>query len=295
MITYERILEELKRRAEHQPERTQALALYLDLLHAQSRAAVGSCEFPELALDAPRHLQKGLPILSPDNFHADPAAVAFLCDQICAIIADHHPDHTPALNAIRRWIEQEWRFILGIVAEYLRDEGFRKGEVTRVHGSDFPSHASNARENGGLVGSLLAFVLNQALHPFLRKCAKTFAPLVDDSVWYRPFCPICGGKPDFAALEEKGARRLLCSRCDFEWSFWRTTCPFCGCDDPAMERHDTVGDDAHWLYICARCQHTLRTINLRAVAGECLLPVERILAAPLEVPLDVGAPRAMAR
>jgi FdhE protein len=169
------------------------------------------------------------------------------------------------------------------VAEYLRDEGFRKGEDAPSPVTQVLVHGSGGASDG-LVDPLLAFVLNHALHPFLRKIAQTCASFVDYSIWYRPYCPICGGSPDFAALEkESGARRLLCSRCDFEWTFWRGICPFCGCDDPTQYKYSITADQVYRVYQCDRCRRYLKTLDLRQMTEERWLPVERILTLALDL------------
>jgi FdhE protein len=264
--SYDRILAELKNRAADKPEWADILSLYVDLQSAQTHVDVSHSETTALAQDAPARLALGLPILAPETFRADPVVLLQLCDEICAITARHRPDAASRLDAIRAWLDEEHESIRTVAAEYLRDEGFRKGE------------------EAGLDGPLFAFVLNLALHPFLRKYAKILAAFVDESIWYRPICPICGGEPDFAALEKKtGARQLLCSRCDFEWAFWRVGCPFCGCDDPDKQKYSAIEGQAYSLCLCEQCGRCLKTIDLRQVEEVRLLPVERILTLAIDL------------
>jgi len=266
MANYDRILAELKDWAARKPELAETLSLYVDLLSAQARADVSTCETGDLARHAPARLNQGLPILAPESFRAEPAALVQLGGEICRLTARHRPEFTARLTAIRTWLDTERESILAVAAEYLRDEGFRTGEEV---GLDIP---------------LLAYLFNNALHPFLRKYAKTLTPFVDESIWYRPQCPICGGAPDFAALEkETGARRLLCSRCDAEWAFWRVTCPFCGCDNPDEQKYSATDDQVYRLALCEGCRRYLKTIDLRQVQDERLLPVERILTLAMDL------------
>ena len=266
MIGYAKLLAELKNRAAGEPELTEALSLYIDLFSAQARADVSPCETASLAREAPARLAQGLPILAPEAFRPDPAALLHLGDEICTITARHRPDLAAKLDAIRTWLGDESTSILHVPAAYLRDEGFRRGEEA---GPDNP---------------LLAFVLNNALHPFLREYAKALFPFIDANGWYRPRCPVCGGEPDFAALEkETGARRLLCSRCDAEWPFWRVGCPFCGCEDAEKQKYSVTDDQVYRLCWCAQCTRYLKTIDLRQVADERVLPVERILTLAMDL------------
>ena len=135
----------------------------------------------------------------------------------------------------------------------------------------------------------LAFIFDTALHPFLRALALTLAPLVRDGAWYRGICPVCGGEPDFATLGRRnGRRRLLCSRCDTEWTFRRVGCPFCGNDDPRRLGYYPSDDGAYRLSVCGACRRYIKTIDLRVVAGERLPAVERVLT----VGMDLAAQQA---
>ncbi|MCJ7831514.1 MAG: formate dehydrogenase accessory protein FdhE, partial [Dehalococcoidia bacterium] len=97
------------------------------------------------------------------------------------------------------------------------------------------------------------------------------------------------GEPDMAALGKgSGRRRLLCSRCDSEWTFRRLGCPFCGNDEPGQLAHYPSDDHIYRLSVCERCRRYLKTIDLRAAAAEHPLAAERILSAGM----DVAAERA---
>jgi len=108
-------------------------------------------------------------------------------------------------------------------------------------------------------------------------------------MWYRAHCPICGGAPDFAALEkESGTRRLLCARCDFEWTFHRARCPFCNEDVPGKLGYFPSPDGIYRLYTCENCKRYLKTIDRRELAREVHLPAERVLT----IAMDVAAQQA---
>jgi len=273
MIGYEKILEELHRQSALQPARAPMFALYCDLLAAQARVQVHPREYAGIAQIAPPRVERGLPVLPPEAFRADCAALARLSDEICAITARHRADLRDALDATRVWLAQERAAILAHAIEYLQDGAFARAQAA------------------GLDQALLAFVFNHALHPFLRTYAQVLSPFVDVSIWFRTTCPVCGGAPDFAALsKDSGARILLCARCDFEWAFWRGTCPFCENDDPDQQKYFASDDEVYRLYTCAKCGRYIKTIDLRQVADERILPVERILTIPLDLAArEVGA------
>lgn len=272
MIGYEKILEELHHQSARHPESAETLALYCELLAAQARVPINQREYAGIAQIAPGRVERGLPVLPPEAFRADCDALAALCDETCGIAARHRADLRDALETTRAWLAQERAAILPHAVEYLQNAGGARAE------------------SAGVDGALLAFVFNNALHPFLRTYAQVLSPFVDISIWFRTDCPVCGGEPDFAALaKETGARTLLCARCDFEWSFWRGTCPFCECDDPDQQKYFASDDQVYRLYVCEECGRYIKTIDLRQVADERVLPVERILT----IPLDLAAQQRM--
>src|SRR4030043_218076 len=89
--------------------------------------------------------------------------------------------------------------------------------------------------------------------------ARDLAPLVDDAGWYRGYCPVCGGEPDMAALGKgSGRRRLLCSRCDSEWTFRRLGCPFCGDEEAGKQVHYPSDDHVYRLSVCEDCRRYVK-------------------------------------
>jgi FdhE protein len=258
---YEQVRRRLREEAARRPELGGIIDLYCALLEAQAKAQVE----PGAALDdeeATARLTQGLPLLAPEALAVDGLALSELCDRIASIVAEHQPELADDVAAVRAWLNREREHLGALAVEYLR-EG-RIGE---------------AEEDG-----LLAFIFDNALHPFLRARARALEPLVEDNAWYRGFCPVCGGEPDFAALDRQGGRRrLLCSRCDSEWTFQRVACPFCGNDDPQRLAYYPSDDGAYRLSVCEACRRYIKTIDLREVAGDRLLAVERILTVGMDL------------
>ena len=124
---------------------------------------------------------------------------------------------------------------------------------------------------------LLETIIHATLNPFLVSYSKALLGLVNQERWRRGYCPICGGNPDFAFLDkERGARWLLCSRCDAEWLFQRLECPYCGTHDQDALAYFTDDEGLYRLYVCERCKRYLKTIDLRQAKSEVLLPLERL-------------------
>lgn len=254
---------ELSRQVAGRPELSKIAAPYLAIFSAQAlvEVAFSPPSLPEA--EVRERLARGIPALAPEDFRAEPGVLRGLWDEICTIAAQHFPDLAQAFESIRHWPDGREDSLLSAAIYYLRGE------------------ADILAEEAGLEKSLFQFVLNNTLHPFLRRYAAALAPLVNLEAWYRPYCPICGGEPDFAALDKPyGARRLLCSRCDFEWPFRRTCCPFCGNENQYL--YVPSEDGIYRLYLCDRCHRYLKVIDRRELVEERLLPVERILTLPMD-------------
>lgn len=260
MVGYDRIREALQNQAVLQPHLGHLVAYWLSLLSIQARTSPRHHDYERLAQCAAARLRAGQPILQWNEFPLYPLTFAILCHQVCIVTAKYFPHYASPLEAIRDWLCQEHQNLIADAKSY-----WDKGMVSQG-------------EQAGLPRALLAFVFNQALHPTLRKYARLLGGYVDNSMWYRPFCPLCGGAPDFAALEKKtGERKLLCSRCDLEWSYWRLTCSFCGADEPEQLTYSATGTPGYLLCQCAACGKQLETLDQHQFQAERLLVVERNL------------------
>lgn len=130
---------------------------------------------------------------------------------------------------------------------------------------------------------LLSAAVHCAIRPFLAAKAKALSESIAQEKWRRRYCPVCNGKPDFAFIDkEKGARWLLCSRCDTGWLFQRLECPYCGNTDQNELAYFTDDTELYRLYICQRCHSYLKSIDLRKTDSEILLPLERVMTVDMD-------------
>ena len=133
------------------------------------------------------------------------------------------------------------------------------------------------------VVTLAEMAVDVALAPYLAWTAEQVLPHLNQEPWKRGRCPICGGSPDLAFLDEKsGARRLACSRCNSQWRYARIGCPFCGADDPEQIVYYPSDDEVYRLYVCQACRRYLKTKDLRRAGGPMLVQVERITTVAMD-------------
>ncbi len=148
----------------------------------------------------------------------------------------------------------------------------------------FESGQLPAPMGGDGADAFFEFALCAAMRPFLVRHSEALLGMVDQEQWRRGYCPICGGAADFAFLDrERGARWLLCSRCDAQWLFQRLECPACGNRSQSSLAYFTDDCGLYRLYVCERCRHYLKTIDLRRTESEVLLPLERFLTLDLDI------------
>ena len=132
---------------------------------------------------------------------------------------------------------------------------------------------------------LLAAIIHQTIKPFLASHAQELIGEVNQELWQRDYCPVCGGISDFAFLEkEAGARWLLCSNCDTQWLFQRLTCPYCGNNDHKSLSYFVGDSERYRLYVCDKCHCYLKAIDLRKVedTADIILPLERFMTIDME-------------
>jgi FdhE protein len=276
MTGYSEIIETLKQGREQHPELAETIDLYCRLLDIESQANVPAPTTIPANGEARSLLSQGKPLVSLDDVEIDSGKLTELAMQIAFAIAEQRRERVRDLADIHAWLHRRRDKMRSVAIAYLRGNGIPDS-------------------NSGVDGGLLVFVIHSALRPFLRAYAEALTPLVDSSSWYRASCPICGGEPDMATLEKSGGRRrLLCSRCDAEWTYRRLGCPYCGNDEPKDLAFYPTDDNVYRLAVCERCRRYIKTIDLRETRTERPMAAERVLTAGMDVAANETGYRAKA-
>jgi FdhE protein len=208
-----------------------------------------------------------MPLLLFRDFSPDWKQVQRVFEQVAGWVAEDSESESGEVETLDRIVDD--RSFLKRAA----DGWYRADGLTRI-----------AAEQG-IERDLLASVVGATLKPFLFAYSRVLLPQLDQETWRRGCCPICGGKPDFAYLdEESGARWLLCSRCDSEWLFGRLECPYCGTQDQDALAY-FIGEDEsnpYRLYVCNQCCTYIKTIDLRKAESDVLLPLQRVVTVDMD-------------
>jgi len=263
-----KMLQKLDELEQGEGELPSFVQLYRQLLRLQSEAR-SQLTTPETNLSqdiVSNRLTQGAPLLSFDDLSLDWIQVKSLSRKIINSVAKASPDVSTDVKNLGKVLSKK-----AVLEEVIR---------AWYKGSSLVPIAARHSIDGDLLGLVVAAVVR----PFLSAQSEVLLPKVDQELWRRRYCPICGGRPDFAYLdEERGARWLLCSRCDTEWLFQRLECPCCGCQDQNALSYFTDDEGLYRLYLCERCKRYLKAIDLRQAKSEVLTPLERLLTFEFDI------------
>jgi len=132
---------------------------------------------------------------------------------------------------------------------------------------------------------LLSFLAGNSVKPIFEAYASQLKGYVDQEIWWRGYCPVCGSMPFIAQFREEGERFLTCSLCGFEWRFMRLKCPFCENEDHKRLRYFYTNSEgtAYRVDVCEKCKRYIKTLDTREMAGEVILIIEDIGTLYLDV------------
>lgn len=261
-----KILKRLDEWEQEEGQLPQLIEVYRRLLIIQ-REARSRIDVPKLSLSdtVQERSSQGIPLLSFHELMLDWEQVGNLVLEITDLVTEDSPDAQNEVQALRD---------IACNAALLE-------EAVRVwyEGSSLAAIAAAQHVDD----QLLSFVLGTTLKPFLSAYSEVLLPLIEQESWHRRYCPICGGKPDFAFLDrERGARWLLCSRCDAEWLFLRLGCPYCGNQKQTSLAYFTNDEGRYRLFVCEECQSYIKAIDMRRAQADVLLSLERVLTLDID-------------
>jgi len=270
-----KILNALETAREQRAELAGLLAFYHELYEVQFRAKAALAE-PDPScvemgvVDAPSRrlrLDEGHPQVTVDELSLQPEAFARLVMEVSAVLLRHDPAWEI------RW--QDWTPDR-LVAR--ARQSLASSDALALHGLE----AQNGPQTEHRQEHAVALSVGFALAPYLQWSAEAILPLLDLTIWVHGTCPICGGRPDLAMLEkERGARQLLCSRCNSLWDYTRVGCPFCR--SKQKQNYFVSDDGVYRLYVCPDCRRYLKTVDLRELQRPVIPVVERLLTAGMDV------------
>lgn len=262
------VLSVLAAAREKHEELVDLLDFYYDLYEFQFEAKA-ELPLPEIRDEMAKRwrLEGGIPQLTFDQLGVEPEVLARLAGRTAQILQRYNPswefgDEEPVPE--------------GLVA--VAKEIFETWETLTSPGAQDP----NGEADGSRRVRPMTLAVGFALAPYLYKASDTILPELDLVRWGQGYCPVCGGRPNFALLEaERGARQLLCSRCNSLWPYSRVGCPFCKSRE--KQNYYPSDDGVYRLYVCPDCRRYLKTMDLREVHREVQPLVERLLTVGMDL------------
>ena len=264
----QQVLDALSAAREEHQELADLLSFYCELYRVQFQAK-SILPPPQIRdeLAAQWRLEGGIPQLTFDQMSLEPASFAQLVSSITDVLLRHNPGWqadpsalTPQqLVELAREVFETWDTLTTP----------RAGAEKASDEERWPDHPTSLA-----VGFSLA--------PYLQRASEVILPRLDLATWGRSYCPICGGRPNFALLdEEQGARQLMCSRCASLWPYRRVGCPFCTTEEPSV--YYASDDGLHRLYVCQACKEYLKVADLRVARRPVYPMVERLLTIGMDL------------
>ena len=261
------VLRALTGAREKHEELAELLDFYHDLYQVQFEAKASLPE-PQVRDDLATRwrLEGGIPQLSFGQLDVDEDFFAGLVTRVGEVLCRHNPAWESMLSerpaqeqvALAKQVFETWDTLTS-----------PKPELER------PGPETSMEQPQGLV-------VGFALAPYLQRASEVILPNLDLTLWSQSHCPVCGGRPNFALLEEeRGARRLMCSRCNSLWPYARVGCPFC--ESKEKQVYYPSEDGVYRLYVCLSCNDYLKTMDLRGVFREVHPAVERLLTVGMDL------------
>jgi len=267
---YEAALTGIRRLKETHAHSEALLAYYEAVLEAQKEARALFCpDLDGLNMEVCRkRTSRGLSFLEPKDIKMDWRLFHGLLDRISLITrecAETKDNAGPWPSTSGNNGEWQGRLLKGLMAD--------------------STLLDNLADQAGISRDTFRFLVSQAIPPFLEAYAEQVRDRVDDSVWDKGSCPVCGGEPLMGKLlEETGKRLLACHLCRTEWGFKRLECPFCGNSDQKKLRYFyDEKDRAHRVEVCDDCRTYLKTVDTRETGKDVILFVDNLATIHLDL------------
>ncbi len=216
-----------------------------------------------------RGLTQGFPLVRKKDLNLDTASAIELFERLCKVLGRNKK----ASGDVKR------------IKRALRNNDMNLVELFKHVGTENDEYISALSKKLMVKDDLLFFLAGNSIRPIFEAYASQLKGYVDQEMWWRGYCPICGSMPFIAEFREEGERFLACSSCSFEWRFMRLKCPFCETEDDKELRYFYAEGEgkAHRVDVCEKCKRYIKTLNIREMAGEVIPIIEDIGTLYLDV------------
>jgi FdhE protein len=207
-----------------------------------------------------RGLTQGFSLVGKKDLNLDTASAIELFERLCKVLGRNKR----ASGDVKR------------IKRALRNNDMNLVELFKHVGTENDEYISALSKKLKVKDDLLSFLAGNSIRPIFEAYASQLKGYVDQEMWWRGYCPICGSMPFIAEFREEGERFLACSSCSFEWRFMRLKCPFCEAEDDKELRYFYAEGEgkAHRVDVCEKCKRYIKTLDIREMAGEVIPIIE---------------------
>ncbi len=277
-----REIAELRRVREEHPEIATAIDMQIALIDLQRRVQA-RVPMPWIEVDAEwlkRQHELGRPLLRFKDIPLDWTDVRLMFRQTADILRRYETLENPDYTAIQAISHSGHVLEPLVVAWYER--GACRGKADASAKDEAAEKTAIDQAVPAVDAETLDQVLLLAMKPFLERCAEVVQQRVDFSTWTQPYCPLCGGEPEFSVITPAAERLLICSRCAARWRFHPLACPFCGNDNRSQITSFASRDGRYRIYACDVCMRYLKAYDGRTASRPVMVSVDTVATLPLD-------------
>jgi hypothetical protein len=273
----------LKRVREEHPEISDAIDMQIALIDLQRRVQA-RVPMPWLEVDKDwlrKQHDLGRPLLRFKDIPLDWTDVRLMFRQTADILRRFDTIEEADYAAIQA-VSRSGHALEPIVVKWY-DAAASRGKADTSAPAETPAEDTTPQTDTPPIDpDTLDQVLLLAMKPFLERCAEVMQQRTDFSTWTLPYCPLCGGDPEFSVITPAADRLLICSRCAGRWRFHPLACPYCGNDDRSQITSFASRDGRYRIYACDVCMRYLKAYDGRNASRPVIVSVDTVATLPLD-------------
>lgn len=265
----EGVREAVKEYVEKYPDFAQPLRMYGSIMEAQQAAlAEIDCRIEMSDEEIEERLRSGKPLIDPRDMEIDAAVFAGIVGKICEAVEKYRPGGFTRAGELRSWEGIEKERLPETVNLVLAED------KTSLF-ADWDSEADR---------KIAQDILWESLAPFFKKYGSILCCRIEQSIWQRKLCPVCGNAPLMGKFSSKDGLWLVeCALCHTIWNLQRASCAFCDESQGSLEYLYLEEDPEHRVQYCDRCRVYVKTVDLRDSGRDVVLPLEDIVTIELDL------------
>jgi formate dehydrogenase maturation protein FdhE len=252
------------------PDYADAIRTYGAIMEAQQEVLQNVvCDMQPLSdEEVETRLLSGKTLLDVGDVPIDAAAYRELVGKICATVSRGAPGGLTFCDQLVAW-------------EGLSQDMLPRTRDRLLAGADLDF--AGAGELSEDDRELAKKILWEGLAPFYRACGRMLAVRLEQSLWQRAFCPVCGGAPLIGKYRQTdGLWVVECSLCHTGWNIQRVGCSVCDGSQGSLDYLYLEEDPSRRACYCRECKRYIKTVDLRDGGEEALLPLENIISMRLD-------------